>query len=92
MGVAGALLGALLGGLVVRHFGTHGIDLSGMLEKAGSSGAYENIPVSVMLYTEVSGTMVVVAALFGLVVAVLSSIYPAMIASRLAPAEAVRAE
>lgn len=92
MGVAGALLGAFAGGLTVRHFATHGIDLSGMLEKAGSTGAYESIPVSVMLYTEVSGTTAVVAAVFGLLVVLLASIYPALIASRLAPAQAVRSE
>ncbi|GMV38291.1 MAG: hypothetical protein AMXMBFR64_00070 [Myxococcales bacterium] len=92
MGTAGASLGACLGGTVVHHYSVHGMDLSAMMETAGSTGVYENIPFSVMLYMEWSGTAVVVAALAGLLVALLASVYPALIASRMTPAEAVRAE
>lgn len=92
MGTAGASLGAWLGGSVVHHYSIHGMDLSAMMETAGSTGVYENIPFSVMLYMEWSGTAVGVAALAGLLVALLASVYPALIASRMTPAEAVRAE
>lgn len=92
MGVVGSLLGAALGGWVVHRFSVDGIDLSSMLDSAGSTGAYENIPVSVMLYTEQSGSAIALAAVIGLLVALLASVYPAMIASRMTPAEAVRAE
>ncbi len=92
MGVIGGLLGALLGGWGNWRLHTDGMDLSAMIESAGSTGAYQNIPFSVMLYTEWSAPTILGASLFGLVVAVLASIYPAFVATRLAPADAVRAE
>jgi putative ABC transport system permease protein len=92
MGVIGGALGALLGGWGNWKLHTEGMDLSSMIETAGSTGAYQNIPLSVMLYTEWSSPTILWAAVFGLVVAVLASIYPAFVATRLAPADAVRAE
>lgn len=92
MGVVGGIIGAAVGGLGNWKLHTDGLDLSAMIEGAGSSGAYENIPFSVMLYTEWSAPTIGLAMLFGLCVAVLASIYPAFVATRLAPADAVRAE
>jgi putative ABC transport system permease protein len=92
MGIVGGAAGALLGGGFNWKLSVDGIDLSAMIEQAGSSGTYDNIPMSAMLYTEHSLSMVVGAAIVGLVIAVLASIYPALIASRLTPAEAVRAD
>jgi putative ABC transport system permease protein len=92
MGAVGGLIGAAVGGLSNWKLHTDGLDLSEMIETAGSSGAYENIPFSVMLYTEWSLPTIIGAALFGLAVAVLASIYPAFVATRMAPADAVRAE
>jgi putative ABC transport system permease protein len=92
MGTVGSLLGAALGGFVVHRYSVDGIDLSSMIESAGSTGAYESIPISVMLYMESSGAAVAIAAAVGLGVALLASVYPALIASRMTPAEAVRAE
>lgn len=92
MGVAGSLLGAALGGGIVWRFATKGLDLSALVETGAESGAWQEIPMSVVLYTELSATSIAGGAAFGLLVAVLASIYPAFIASRMAPAEAVRAE
>jgi putative ABC transport system permease protein len=92
MGGVGGLLGALLGGGYNHVLSVHGIDLAALMEGAGSGGIYDNIPMSAMLYTEFSLQVAAGAALLGLLVAVLASVYPALIASRLPPAEAMRAE
>ena len=92
MGVVGSAAGALFGGGVVRKYSIDGIDMSAMIESAGSKGAYDNIPFSSMLYMEFSPEAIAGAMVFGFAVAVLASIYPAVIASRMAPADAVRAE
>ncbi len=92
MGGLGGLLGAIVGGGYNHKLSVDGIDLTSLIEGAGSGGLYDSIPMSAMLYTESSLTVSIGAALVGLLVAVLSSVYPALIASRLAPAEAVRAE
>jgi ABC-type lipoprotein release transport system permease subunit len=44
-----------------------------------------------MLYPEVDLTWLVVAPLLGAVTSALASVYPARVAARMAPAEAVRA-
>ena len=92
MGSVGGLLGALLGGGYNHKLSVDGIDLSSFVEAAGTGGIYDSMPMSSMLYTESSLAVAAGAALVGLAVAVLSSVYPAVIASRRPPAEAMRAE
>ena len=92
MGMVGASMGALLGGWVVWKYAQQGIDLTPMLAGAEQGGTYNNIPFSSMLYLVFSQSTIVYAGLFGIVVAVLASVYPARIAANLPPAEAVRAE
>jgi len=89
MGVVGSAIGAILGGAVVRKYATEGIDLTAAIQ--GNSDAFQNIPMSVMLYLQFSNAAIVGAVIFGVVVAVAASIYPAVIASRMRPSEAVRA-
>jgi len=91
MGVIGSGIGAALGGWVVNKYSEQGIDMSPLIDQASSTGAYDSIPFSVMLYMAPSGTAVLGAMLFGLIVAVLASIYPAIVATRMQPADAVRA-
>ena len=59
-----------------------------MIEGKGA----ENFPISTLLYTEFSVPMAVGSFIFGVVVSVLASIYPSVLATRMAPADAVRAE
>ena len=92
MGGVGGLLGALLGGSFNHKLSVDGIDLSSFIEAAGTGGIYDSMPMSSMLYTESSLALAVGAALVGLAVAVLSSVYPAVIAARRPPAEAMRAD
>ncbi len=86
MGAIGALLGAALGGGVVYHYHQVGIDLSGLIEQTGG-----NLPIAAMLYTDWSPPTVAGAVAFGTVIAMLASVYPAHVASRMVPADAVRA-
>ena len=85
LGAVGSALGAMLGLGVVGWYGTHGIDLTDAMEKGGA-----NLPVSATLYLAISPFWAVAAPLVGVAIAVLSSIYPARVASSLPPAEAVR--
>ncbi|MEZ4320927.1 MAG: FtsX-like permease family protein [Myxococcota bacterium] len=84
LGVVGGSLGALLGAAVVLWFEDRGIELPLAL-------ATGHLPVSTILYLRFSLAVAAFSALFGLTTAVLASVYPAVVASRPAPAEAVRA-
>lgn len=87
MGTVGASLGAAIGGGVVRWYYVRGIDLSGFLEGTATG----NMPISAMLYLQWDPAVAAGATAFGVLIAVASSFYPARVASRMVPAEAVRA-
>jgi putative ABC transport system permease protein len=91
LGVLGSAVGAALGAATVHHFSVEGIDLSAWIAKASEHGGYENVSFSTMLYMHSSAATAVLAFAFGLAVAVLASLYPAVFASRLSPADSVRA-
>ncbi len=86
MGVAGSALGAGLGSAAIVYWSWRGIDLSGAMEEVAT-----NVPFSAILYTRFDEGSVVTAVVFGIVVSVLASLLPARVASRMAPADAVRA-
>ena len=65
------------------------IDLNAV---SGASMAESGIPMSAYLYTAFSPSMVIIPLLISFGVALLASIYPAHVASKLVPADAVRAE
>lgn len=83
LGVVGGLVGAALGSVVVLWYAEHGIELPLAL-------ATGHLPVSNMLYLVFDPKVSAYSAVFGLGVAVAASFYPAVIASRPSPAEAVR--
>lgn len=87
MGLVGSLLGAAIGAGLIAYYATHGIDLSGIIEQTGSA----NLQISAMLYTRFSARVVLAAMAFGWAIAIGASVYPAVVASRMVPAEAVRA-
>jgi putative ABC transport system permease protein len=91
LGALGAALGAGLGAATAHHYSVRGIDLSSMIAKASEGGGYENVSFSTMLYLDWSVPTALGAFAFGVVVALLASLYPAVFASRLSPAESVRA-
>lgn len=89
LGILAGAFGAALGAAAVVYLSTHGIDLSQTVAATEAGG---NMNISLMLYTRLSWPVVGLAFTFGGVVAVLSSLYPAWHASRLNPADAVRAD
>lgn len=87
MGVAAGTAGAALGAAFVAYFEEHGFDIgSTVVENSG------DLAVSAYLYTKLSPGPVLIALAFGVGVAVLASVWPARFASRLNPADAVRAD
>ncbi|MBW1878990.1 MAG: ABC transporter permease, partial [Deltaproteobacteria bacterium] len=91
MGVIGSVVGALLGGGATYYWHVHGLDLTPMME-GSMEGGFENMPLSMMLYMDFSWATIVGSIAFGVVIAVIASVYPARVAANMAPADAVRAD
>ena len=87
MGTGAGLLGAVGGGALAWYLSNNPIDMTAMAD-----GVEYNFDFSTYLYTVFSWELVVVPLLISFLVAVLASIYPAITASRMEPADAVRAE
>lgn len=84
IGAAGGLFGAALGGSVVKVFSVVGI------RPPGSVGNVLDLPLGTTIYANFSwGTLLMFFGL-ALLVAMLSALYPAFLASRQEPVEALR--
>jgi len=88
MGLVGSLLGVLWGGGVVAWWARNPLDLSKAIEKEMNA----NAAISALVYTQFQPSMLLAALAFGVTVAMLASIYPARVASKMVPADAVRAQ
>lgn len=86
VGVLGGVLALGLGAAAVNYWATVGIDLSQAAATQTSS-----IPISTMLYTEWNPGHMVWGFGVGVVIAGLAATWPAFVAARMEPAEAVRA-
>jgi putative ABC transport system permease protein len=80
LGALGGVLGAAWGGALTAYWAQSPIDFSEMFERAGNN-----------VSTRFSLPVVVATMAVGVLVAVLASLYPARVAARMPPAEAVRA-
>ena len=90
MGLVGGLLGAGLGGaLTHHHYNVNGIDMMSLMGAKGD--AIDDMPLAAMLYLDFSPAFSGGAVVVAVVIAVLASLYPALVASRMLPADAVRA-
>ena len=87
MGLVGAALGAGWGSACSIYLSRHPVDMSSAMQT--TSGA---LSFSTLIYARFDPVIATVAVVFGVVVAVLASIYPARIASRVSPAQAIHAE
>lgn len=85
IGVFSTLAGMILGLTVALILHNVGIDLSGVIGDI-------DFPIRPIVYPEPNVLTAVKAAIFGLVVSLLAAWYPARIAVRLMPAEALRTE
>ncbi len=88
MGLAGGLVGAGLSGAFCGYYATHGIDMIKLMGPKADS--MSNIPVAAMLYLDFSPPTLLSSVLVAVVVAMGASLYPAWMASRVSPSEAVR--
>ncbi len=86
LGASAAVLGAGVGSAITLRLSTHGLPLDGLPE-AGSK-----VAMSTTLYTSFEPSIIVAAAIFGVVVATAASTLPALHAVRLNPADAVRGD
>ncbi len=87
MGLLGSVLGAALGGAGVAWWAAHPIDLSRLVNQETNG----NMAIEGLIYTHFSLTVMLGALVYGLAVSLLASWYPARVASKMAPADAVRA-
>ncbi len=87
MGLSAGLMGALLGGGAVAHLQRKGIDLSSAVDTL-----FFKVAASTVIYTQFSWGVVGVALAFGTTVSVLAALWPATWASRIVPADAVKAD
>ena len=90
MGLIGAAIGATAGGWLAWKYSIQGIDMTAFVEEVGTSEMFQDIPFSAMLYFSFSYTTIITAVAVGIIVATVSSLYPAMIAAKQSPADAVR--
>ncbi len=87
IGLAGSLMGAAIGGSLVAWWARHPIDFSALFDKGVGAG----LSASALVYTRLSFAVIAATVGLGVAIAVLASLYPARVASRMPPAEAVRA-
>jgi putative ABC transport system permease protein len=85
-GLLGGVVGALLGGGLMAHWARHPFDFSQTYEQQQAA-----LAVSALVYTRFELAHTLAAVAMGTIVAVIASLYPARVASRMSPAEAVRA-
>jgi ABC-type lipoprotein release transport system permease subunit len=85
--IVGALVGLALNSILIAHFNKTGIDLTKMMGEA-----FEAIGFDSMIYPEMGPVYYVGITILVVAAAVLSSIYPALKAVKLNPADAVRTD
>ena len=84
IGLFGSIVGALLGSVVTYYLETHGLSF----EMFGLEDI-KTFPISTF-YADLTVGMVVLTFCLGIVVSVLSGLYPALKASKMVPSEALR--
>ena len=87
LALAGIALGDLLGGLGVAYFATAGLPIG----DAAAAASTNIIAYGNMLYARFSPSDMVSLSVMGLIITLLASLYPAWLAARLEPIEALRA-
>lgn len=88
LGLLGSLLGAAWGGGLALWWSRHPLDFTAL----AGTGAYGDLSFSTLVYTRLDPGLIPLAIGFGVGMAIVASVYPARVAARMVPAEAVRAD
>ena len=86
LSVTGGVIGMVLAGLLIRYFGHHGINLEHFAQ------GFEAIGYNPMLYPQIGLSFYLTITGLIILTAIVASIYPAIKALRMNPAEALRIE
>ena len=87
LSLTGGVLGIILGTSVSEYFHTRGLDLSGLYGEGFSAIGYDSV-----IYTIVQPQMIIIITFLVILTGILASIYPALKALKLNPAEAIRTD
>jgi putative ABC transport system permease protein len=87
VGLFGGVVGALLSGGLLQYWSRNPIDLEALMDLETAS--YSMAP---LIYTRVDPASMVLGVALAILVAALASVYPARVAARVVPADAVKAD
>ena len=85
LGMFGSAFGCLLGGGYTYYLKYNGIDFS----RFGSTG-FGDLPLGSVIYADINAGIVFMFFLIGIVVALISAVYPSVKGARMEPADALR--
>ncbi len=83
LGAAGGVMGTAIGGALLKYFATVGVTFT-------QTSQFLNLPVGTTFYAEFSWGMVILFFVLAQVVAILAALYPAYLASKQEPVQALR--
>jgi len=86
LSITGGVIGMVVAGLMIRYFGNHGINLESFAQ------GFEAIGYNPMLYPQIGLSFYLTITGLIILTAIVASIYPAVKALRMNPAEALRIE
>lgn len=90
LGLFGSILGGVLGGLGSWYMEDIGIPLSAFGGKTYEKLAQSAYPIKDVFYGEFSFDVILATLVFGVIISILASFYPALKATKLNPTEALR--
>jgi putative ABC transport system permease protein len=85
LGLIGSIIGAIFGSAITLYYQFNGLDISGKMEAMSTSASA--ISSANLLYFKLSPTIIAISLALGIVVAVLSAIWPANRITKLEPRE-----
>lgn len=85
--ITGGVIGIILGSAISFFFKTRGLDLSKLYGDGLAAIGYDSV-----VYTQISTGIILSVVLLVLVTGIIASIYPAIKAMKLSPAEAIRTD